>query len=358
MNHLKKILTFFLLIALGFSCSQKPAQVLNRSRAHYGQNNQANKEKYKNITKKEVLKTKELPPIKEVVSFKTASTATLAPVAAAPTADLTQNKNSKNTQIDIVAGDTLLSISKKHQVTLRDLIKQNQLTPPYSLKVGTKLLIPAPHYHEVKTGDTLYSISRLYNMKVNNLIEMNDLRGPYGVRLGEKLRIEKFAEENVASAVPVVSVAAVKMEVAKNEASEVKAPEPIIERVEDKFNQFSWPLKGEVVSKFGPKKGGLYNDGINIKAKEGEDVKASEDGVVAYVGNELKGYGNLIIVKHSNGWITAYAHLKNSLVTRGKKVKKGDKIATVGSTGNVSSSQLYFGLRKGRDAVNPQSYLK
>ncbi len=81
-------------------------------------------------------------------------------------------------------------------------------------------------------------------------------------------------------------------------------------------SKFSWPLDGQVVSSFGPKKGGLYNDGINIKAANNQIVKASQDGVVAYVGNELKGYGNLIIIKHSGGWITAYAHLLNTNVKR------------------------------------------
>jgi murein DD-endopeptidase MepM/ murein hydrolase activator NlpD len=79
---------------------------------------------------------------------------------------------------------------------------------------------------------------------------------------------------------------------------------------------------------------------------------------VAYVGNELKGYGNLLIIKHSGGWITAYAHLSKTAVKRGQKVNKLDTIAEVGSTGNVSSPQLYFGLRKGRDAVNPENYLR
>ena len=102
---------------------------------------------------------------------------------------------------------------------------------------------------------------------------------------------------------------------------------------------------------------GLYNDGINIKASEGQAVGASEDGIVAYVGNELKGYGNLVIIKHSGGWISAYAHLKNSLVARGQKINKGQKIGNVGNSGKVKFPQLYFGLRRGRDAVNPESYL-
>ena len=149
----------------------------------------------------------------------------------------------------------------------------------------------------------------------------------------------------------------------KNEIVETKLSinKPIdkdsIKKIANKTNRFSWPVRGEVISKFGPKSAGLYNDGINIKAKDGQAVSSSEDGIVAYVGSELKGYGNLVIVKHSGGWISAYAHLKNSVVAIGQKIGKGQKIGNVGNSGKVKFPQLYFGLRKGRDAVNPENYL-
>jgi hypothetical protein len=117
-------------------------------------------------------------------------------------------------------------------------------------------------------------------------------------------------------------------------------------------------VKGTIISKFGPKSAGLFNDGINIKAQQGQAVVASEDGIIAYVGDELKGYGNLVIIKHAGGWISAYAHLKNYGVELGQKIEKGQKIGIIGNTGKVKSPQLYFGLRKGRDAVNPENYLK
>ena len=149
----------------------------------------------------------------------------------------------------------------------------------------------------------------------------------------------------------------------KNEIVETKLSinKPIdkdaLKKITNKTNRFSWPVRGEVISKFGPKSAGLYNDGINIKALEGQTVGSSEDGIVAYVGNELKGYGNLVIIKHAGGWISAYAHLKNSIVERGQKITKGQKIGNVGNSGKVKFPQLYFGLRKGRDAVNPENYL-
>ena len=154
------------------------------------------------------------------------------------------------------------------------------------------------------------------------------------------------------SSVPIVAL-----------SSDKSAPEKsndspgFIEIALDKMNHFSWPIRGEVISKFGPKSGGLYNDGMNIQAAQGDAVRAAEEGVVSYAGNELKGYGNLIIIKHSGGWITAYAHLSKISVKRGQKVLKLAKIGEVGSTGNVTSPQLYFALRKGRDAVNPENYL-
>ncbi|OFW80652.1 MAG: hypothetical protein A2887_00640 [Alphaproteobacteria bacterium RIFCSPLOWO2_01_FULL_40_26] len=299
-----KLLLIFVFI-FSFSCLQKPAQIVNRGNVVYN----------KNFSKR-LEKSSEKP-----------------------------STQLRNHEVEVQVGDTLYSLAKRHNITLRDLIKQNNLVAPYILKPGARLTIPAPSYHEVKIGDTLYSISRLYGMKLNLLVEMNDLQAPYAIKVGERLRIEKFGKDSSQN-----------FRIIKEKA-EIHSPN-FIEKTLDKFNHFSWPVYGKVISKFGPKSGGLYNDGINISAKEGEVVKSSEDGVVAYVGNELKGYGNLIIVKHSGGWITAYAHLKDTTVSRGQRVKKGQKIATIGATGNVQSPQLYFGLRKGRDAVNPENYLK
>ena len=103
---------------------------------------------------------------------------------------------------------------------------------------------------------------------------------------------------------------------------------------------------------------GLFNDGINIAASRGTAVNAAENGVVAYAGNEVKGMGNLIIVQHSGGWMTVYAHLDSMTVRRGTKVSVGQKIGTVGETGKVDQPQLHFEIRKGTKAYNPSSYLK
>ena len=121
--------------------------------------------------------------------------------------------------------------------------------------------------------------------------------------------------------------------------------------------KFDWPVKGTIISGYGNLGSGRKNDGINIKAALGTNVKAADSGTIAYAGNELKGFGNLILIKHSDGWITAYAHNDRLFVKKGQKVSRGEKIATVGSTGSVTTPQLHFEVRSGKKAVNPRPYL-
>lgn len=328
MNFFKRTFPLLIVIFLCFACSQKPARIVNNSGNFYGKNNSFYQDKYSDV-KNKVGKT--------VVD--------------------------KSGKVVVASGDTLYSISRNYRVPLRDLIEQNNLTPPYNLNAGRVLIIPSPRYHEVQTGETLSSIAHLYKMNVDNIVALNKLESPYSLKTGQKLRISGdkgvSSTNNYSAKEPTQEI---KKDEVKNKelpAVATKAYKPnFIEKTLDKFNHFSWPVRGKVVSKFGPKNGGLYNDGINISAPLGSKVLASEDGVVAYVGNELKGYGNLVIVKHSGGFITAYAHLSKTFVKKGQKVNKSDKIAEVGSTGNVNSPQLYFGLRKGRDALNPENYLR
>ncbi|MBX6324108.1 MAG: M23 family metallopeptidase, partial [Rhodospirillaceae bacterium] len=123
-------------------------------------------------------------------------------------------------------------------------------------------------------------------------------------------------------------------------------------------DKFLWPVAaGRILMGFGPAAGGQQNDGINIAAAEGTPVRAVENGVVAYAGNELRGFGNLLLIRHADGWMSAYAHNETLLVKRGDTVKRGEIIARVGKTGNVSEPQLHFELRRGTRAVDPMPYL-
>ncbi len=116
-------------------------------------------------------------------------------------------------------------------------------------------------------------------------------------------------------------------------------------------------MKGRISEGFGPKQSGGQNDGINIAVPQGTPIKAAEDGVVAYAGSELKGYGNLVLVRHSNGFVTAYAHASELNVKKGESVKRGQVIGKAGQTGNVTSPQLHFEVRKGATPVDPTQYL-
>ena len=122
--------------------------------------------------------------------------------------------------------------------------------------------------------------------------------------------------------------------------------------------RFTWPTKGKVISEYGIKNEGKRNDGINISALQGSSVVAAENGIVAYAGNELKGLGNLIIIKHDKDYMTVYAHNDNILVKKGDVVRRGTKIATVGKTGRVSTPQLHFEVRKQTKSINPRDILE
>ena len=121
--------------------------------------------------------------------------------------------------------------------------------------------------------------------------------------------------------------------------------------------QFRWPVRGRIISGFGTKPNGEKNDGINLAVPEGTSVKAAETGTVIYAGNELAGYGNLVLIRHADGWVSAYAHNKDMLVKRGDTVRRGQVIAHAGMTGSVSAPQVHFELRKGAKPVNPLDYL-
>jgi murein DD-endopeptidase MepM/ murein hydrolase activator NlpD len=120
---------------------------------------------------------------------------------------------------------------------------------------------------------------------------------------------------------------------------------------------FGWPLNGRILAGYGAAPDGSRNDGISIEAPRGAPIAAIETGTVAYAGNELRGYGNLILIKHADGWISAYGHCEELLVKKGDQVHRGTEIAKVGATGNVSEPQLYFELRRGKHPVDPRQFL-
>ncbi|MBQ2845235.1 MAG: M23 family metallopeptidase [Alphaproteobacteria bacterium] len=224
---------------------------------------------------------------------------------------------------------------------------------------------------EVQPGDTLYSLSRKYSVPVNDLAVMNKLNPPFALRVGQKIRVPNLEQAMVAKDVVVenkVKQESVQKEQtqSKTEVKTAKAEKKISSDPSKKLpkinarssSKFSWPVRGKILSAYGAKNNGLFNDGVNIASAKGTSVVAAENGVVAYAGNEIKGMGNLIIVQHESGWMTVYAHLDSMNVKRGTKVNVGQKIGTVGETGKVDSPQLHFEIRKGTKAYDPISYMK
>ncbi|OAN44041.1 peptidase M23 [Paramagnetospirillum marisnigri] len=284
--------------------------------------------------------------------------------------------------VTVYAGDTVYSIARRYSLPVRDLIEANHLQPPYALTPGTMLRLPGGGSdYVVQRGDTLSVLARRFKVDFNTFAATNNKRPPYVLQVGERLTIPgakgTAAPSQAAMAPPVSGRPASGITIASPNAAPgsspplpaqpggtaegrqtVAPPAAMPPPPPRGASSFLWPVKGEVLAEFGPLAGrGQHNDGINIAAAKGTPVKAVENGTVAYVGNELKGFGNLLLVKHADGWISAYAHNEKHMVKRGDHVRRGQVIATVGASGNVTTPQLHFELRRGTEAVNPAEYL-
>ena len=280
----------------------------------------------------------------------------------------------------VVSGDTVFRIARAYGVPIRTVIDSNRLVPPYHLRPGQRLSIPALRVHVVARGDTVYGISRRYQLDMTELVSLNEIAPPFTISLGQQLvlpnPVVRRAPETLQAARPaapertadgvVIPPRKPKTERKGTAATTAQAPKPpppvqkrgpIPDPPPRASGRFLWPVEGSVTLGFGPKQGGLHNDGINIAAPMGAPIVAAENGVVAYAGNELRGFGNLLLIKHAEGWVTAYAHAETLLVGRGATVKRGQTIARVGSSGSVSSPQLHFEIRKGADTVDPLRHL-
>ena len=255
-------------------------------------------------------------------------------------------------------GDTLYSISRRYGVSLRELIDVNRIRAPFILSPGRRLILPAARSHLVTKGETVYGIARKYGVPMSALVRANNIPPPYHISPGRKLRLPgatsakvKVASRTPGTSGPGYSRTSPPPREPPRISGPVGKPPPRAGR------GFQWPLRGRILIAFGPRGGGLHNDGINIQARPGTLVRSAENGIVAYAGNELQGFGNLLLIKHAGGWMTAYAHVGKLMVRRGQKVRRGQTIARVGRTGNVAKPQLHFEIRRGDEPVNPMKYL-
>ncbi|MEM7071009.1 MAG: M23 family metallopeptidase, partial [Pseudomonadota bacterium] len=267
---------------------------------------------------------------------------------------------SKQGHYSVQNRDTLYKISKKLKVPLRDLIEINRLKAPYILKVGQVLKLPKRIVHIVVKGQSLSIIAKKYQVSMARLARDNGLKVPWVLRVGQKLYVPaRFHTTAKANQQNIKNTQTPRPYPSPSNVVQNKKKIFIAQNLpQRKHKNFLWPVRGKLISNFGPGKNGIYNDGINIAVEEGSAVHAAENGVVAYSGDGLPGLGNMILIRHADGYISAYAHNHILLVKRGQKVKRGQVIARAGSTGNVASTQLHFELRKGARALNPIKYLE
>lgn len=256
---------------------------------------------------------------------------------------------------------------------------------------------PEVAVHRVRQGETVYDVARQYGIDAYTLVAHNRLSPPYELTAGQRLSIpsKESAPPTLASsrqlpvpsapadsAAPSAGVPTDSVAVTEAPLAEISPSRPIPRPTPEVASSapagtrpaapsrpaesspppvgdgFVWPVDGRIISEFGAKGGGRFNDGVNIAATAGTPVYAANAGVVAYAGNELRGFGNILLIKHPGGWVTAYAHNQELLVGRGERVRRGQMIARVGSSGGVDQPQLHFELRKGKKAVDPLDYLR
>ena len=234
----------------------------------------------------------------------------------------------------------------------------------------SRVLRPMKENYIVRGGDTAYGIARCLQVGLGDLVALNELEAPYTIWVGQAISIPEGARLNKCEETRKVAGEGA---TAINPSQEPLDPEnslvvspPAV--AEEQFavlpqvppragKKFLWPVSGKVISDFGPKPGKLRNDGINIAAPMGTLVRAADNGVVAYAGNELRGYGKMLLIRHKEGWITAYAHNQELLVKQGEIVSRGEAIARVGQTGGVDRPQTHFEIRRGEKAINPNEHL-
>ena len=251
-------------------------------------------------------------------------------------------------------GDTVYGLSRRHRISARAIIEANKLQAPYVLAPGQRLVLPRARDYVVKRGDSLSVIAAKTNSDMYAIARLNGLKAPYTININQRLALPDANRARPVS-IPTAEAAAPKRTSLSTKAQPKQ--QAVAAPPARSGEGFLWPLRGKIVSTYGGKSQGLKNDGINIAAPRGSHVMAAENGVVAYAGNELRGFGNLLLLKHTGGWITAYAHNETLLVKRGDKIKKGQTIAKVGSSGSVQVPQLHFELRKGKVAIDPIKYL-
>jgi murein DD-endopeptidase MepM/ murein hydrolase activator NlpD len=272
--------------------------------------------------------------------------------------------------VTVARGDTVATIARRHHVPASVIIQANNLAVPGAIQPGQHLVVPR------------YSTAPIPGRPVPPPPRVAGLVPPESIPAsGGGAGVVKAAEEPVVATKvetprrhPVSSLKAasarpdrkpaLERQPAKLAAQKPPAPRPAEKPVavdsikgEDAAPSFHWPVRGQVIAQFGPKADGQRNDGIDIAVPADTPIKAADDGVVIYSGNQLKSFGNLVLVRHNNNYVTAYAHAKELRVKQGDQIKGGEVIGTSGQTGDVDTPQVHFEIRKGTAPVDPMRLL-
>lgn len=282
---------------------------------------------------------------------------------------LTRNE-AETRSVTVQPGDTIHAIAQRSGVTMRALVDANGLRPPYVLQAGRSLRLPGQAPAPGATGRTgaeartgrpadpgprpeaaIIALGEPRGAGDPGIVAPPPPAPPAAMDEGNLpgAAVPAGTTRGAAQTPPPPAPATIMAETAR---SERVAPTPPLAP-----NAFAWPLRGRIISGFGSKPGGLQNDGINIAAARGTAVRATADGTVVYAGNELKGFGNLLLLRHEDGWMSAYAHLDAILVEKGDRIRRGQTVARVGQTGNVASPQLHFELRRHGRIIDPMTVL-
>lgn len=331
----------------------------------------------------------------------------------------TRERAAPGESIQVQQGDTLYGIAKRYGVSISVLIEVNGLSHGASIKPGQQLFLPAgvpaskiareqqrvpvaaapksappppappqaaaapaakrgwEGRHTMKAGESLYGIARQHSVSLAELQRVNGIASPTKVRIGTVLSVPGSAAPERSPPAAAPPRVAQGTPAAPSQARIINAPSEHRENrtaalgdrrldtpaaapapTEAASTKFRWPARGRVIGSFGKRSDGTHNDGINIAIPQGTEVHAAEAGRVAYAGNELKGYGNLVLIRHDNGWVSAYAHADQVLVKRDDVVKRGQVIAKAGKTGTVDQPQLHFELRQGAKPVDPLPHME
>ena len=283
-------------------------------------------------------------------------------------------------------GDTVSGIAARQGVSISALIQLNNLPPPYTLQVGQALVLPTSADAPTAVASAPQPLSLPGDSQPKPFVPdggptaaapAGGTQGavtsqPGGIASGALPPLQGAPQPAPAqSAIPAPmpidppsSAQTPPQQPQPAQTAQIEPPPPAKPLPSGDplptlrpGSPFIWPVDGKIVSRFGPANDNLRNDGINIAAPVGAPVKASAAGVVAYAGNELRGFGNMVLLRHEDGWVTAYAHNSSLLVQKGETVAQGQTIARVGSSGNVDTPQLHFELRQGTKAVDPLKVL-